>query len=177
MSRPFSLTMQAHQLDFHRLWLTLLVLFSLFTVAWGVWAASAHLVLYETSSDIRLTEQFTRTRSLEEQGNVYRTRTWRERILEARFPQAARKKLESGQDAMIYVRGDSGEELVAAKVSEVHDEPAKAAVRVVLRAAVLDDTIDPFVQGTPSRVRVAVATVSPLSLLLSDRSAAGPTPP
>ena len=52
MLRPFSLTMQVHQLDLHRLWLALLGVSGLMALAWGWWAVTDHVVVDEHSTRI-----------------------------------------------------------------------------------------------------------------------------
>ena len=64
MTRPFSLTMQAHRLDLHRLWITLLVLSILLCLGWAAWIFSDHVVVYETSQSADAIGLFWRMQSV-----------------------------------------------------------------------------------------------------------------
>ena len=75
MPRPFSLTMQAHRLDLHRLWQALLGISGLMALAWAWWAVTAHGLVDEHST--RVPEQFpigSGTFPGEERGSIARRR-------------------------------------------------------------------------------------------------------
>ncbi len=167
MSRPFSQTMQAHELDVHRLWLVLFGLASLLLLIWAGWAGTGNIVLYENGKNVRVTGRVARSQTLEEQDNVYRMRTWQQRFVQASFPDTARGKLHTGQEAMILLRGDVEKPGIAAVITEVQEEGSSGAVQVVLRVDSPEGAADPFAHETPERVQVPVGTASPLSLLPS----------
>ncbi len=172
MSRPFSQTLQAHELDVHRLWLVLILLSSLLLLVWAGWASVESIVVYEHADKAVLTERSTRAQTVEEQGNVYRVRTWRQRWLQVSFPGTARGKLRPGQQAVVSLRGEAAPTSVAAVVAEVHEEGAPASISALLRVDQLEESVDPFAHAVPERVKVAVDSVAPISLLLSGRNSA-----
>src|SRR5215210_35549 len=103
MARPFSLTMQAHRLDLHRLWIALLVASILMLLLWLGWAATDTMVVYESSDQVTVSPRISSKTTREEQGNVSRPMEWRERFLEVRFPVASRGSLKPGQKADIFL--------------------------------------------------------------------------
>jgi hypothetical protein len=166
MTRPFSLTMQAHRLDLHRLWMVLLSVSILMALGWVGWATSDHIVVYENSISVQVTPWVSRYTTLE-QGNVDRGRSFRRRWLEARFSKAARGSLWPGQEAVVFFEhGDTAEPAITAVITDVGDDRNHEQVRVMLRADVPEDAPDSFAHALADRVRVAVGTVAPIDLLL-----------
>ena len=161
MTRPFSLTMQAHRLDLHRLWLVLLAGSILMALAWAGWATSDQLVVYETSARVDLSSHGTN----HAEGHAGDSQ---QRWFEARFPMAARESLAPGQKAVIFVQGKSGEETFPALITETGVDPIKSQIRVILRADFQQGTPDPFDHLPPKRVRVSVGARTPLELWLPE---------
>lgn len=171
MARPFSLTMQAHRLDLHRLWQALLGVSSLMALGWGGWAVTDHVVVYEHSTRVEGTVRLSQEPTVDPQGNVQKARVRRHRWLEAHFPAAAEKTLWIGQEAVAHVVGDSGEQALAAVVTGIRVDGKD--VRAVLRVAVPEDGPDPFENPGTMRVKVAVGMTSPLDVMLSGQAPAG----
>jgi hypothetical protein len=155
--------------------LTLLLLSSLMFVVWAGWAVTHRIVVYEYSTSVRVTTQVSTDKTLEQEGNAYRVRTWRQQFVEAGFPRAAGRKLAPGQQAVVLFPDDAMEQELPALVTEVHEDGESGPIRAVLRIDVPDEAPDPFAAAIPDRVRVEVGTSSPFALLLSSRKRASPS--
>jgi hypothetical protein len=200
MSRPFAQTMQVHQLDVHRLWLVLLLLSGLLLFIWASWVATDNVTVYEQSSSIKLTDRVSQNQNLDEQGNVYRLRTWRHRFFSASFPDTARGKLRPGQSAIIFLRGEDEPKQLSAVLTEVDEtggqgtsqetgqgtekengqeadqktgtgqKTGQGTILSTLRVDLSEDDGDPFAYALPDRAKVVVGTVAPISLLFSGKT-------
>lgn len=178
MARPFSLTMQAHRLDLHRLWLVLLAGSTLMILLWLGWAASDNLVVYESSEKVTLSERGAVKNTVEEEGNVARVVATRERFVEARFPSASRGSLTPGQKADVFFRGRPAAEALAAVVTDVAgDDRGAGELRVTLRMTGPQDELEPVLASAPpTRVRIAVGTRRPLDFALAGLASDGGLP-
>lgn len=162
--------MQAHQLDLHRLWLTLLGFSALLFAGWAAWAFLGQVVIYEHSQSLQLGEQTFGDTILEERASVNVVRAPRQQWLQASFAEAAYNKLSPGQEATIFVRGSGSEQGVAAVTTEVRADCEYRRVQVMLRADLPADDPDPFAEATPSRVRVVVEKFAPISFFYRRRA-------
>lgn len=163
VSRPFSLTLQAHALELHRVWLALLAGSTAAMLAWGWRAATDRVVVHEHSASVQVGERVHRRTVTRAHGGAVAVDVLRERRIVAEFPRAAGERLQPGQTAVVQVGAAS----VPGVVTDV-DVDARAT-RVVLYAGTPEGEADPFAGGDSVQVDVAVGTASPLGFL-----AAGP---
>jgi len=163
VSRPFSLTLQAHALELHRVWLALLAGSTAAMLAWGWRAATDRVVVHEHSASVQVGERVHRRTVTRPRGGAVDVDVMRERRIVAEFSRAAGERLQPGQAAEVQVGGVR----VAGVVTDV--DLGEHATRVVLYAGTPEGEADPFVGGDSVQVDVAVGTASPLGFL-----AAGP---
>src|SRR5690348_6554199 len=137
MTRPFSLTMQAERLDLHRLWMALLATSILLALAWTAWATMGNLVVYETSENVKLTEQGTGDESQDQKiktRKAPKSDAPRDRWFDASFPATARESLAPSQRAMITLETDTGVYRIPAQITELRDDAGE--IHAILRADV-----------------------------------------
>lgn len=175
MSRPFSQTMQAYRLDLHPLWIGLLATSGLLTLLWMGWAATERVTVHETSTRVELTQRPAKdtddagwNRSSSRRNRASRPQETPQRWLEARFPASARDTLKPGQQAVVFIKGDAGEQTVPAVIAEVSTDTQDEQLRVLLSADIEKGAPDPFEGATPSRVRVPAGTRTHLELWLPE---------
>lgn len=169
MSRPFSLTLQAHALELHRLWLALLVGSTVAMVVWGWRAATDRVVVQEHSASVQVGERVHRRTVVEAHGGARDVNVVRERRLVAEFPRAAGARLQPGQTAVVRV----GAAHLPAVVTDV--DLGEDRAWAVLYAGTVEGEPDPFAGGEPVLVDVAVGTATPLGFLAAGPAAIGGT--
>lgn len=159
MSRPFSLTLQAHAFELHRIWLVLLVGSTAAMIVWGWRAASDRVVVHEHSASVQVGERVHRRAVTRTHGGAVDVDVMREHRLVAEFPRAAGERLQPGQVAVVRVGAAS----VPGVVVDV--DVGEDGARVVLYAGTPEGEVDPFAAGEAVEVDVAVGTASPLGFV------------
>ena len=151
--------MQAHHLDLHRLWLTLLMIAMLLSIGWAGWFFADHITLYENSQSVSLRQGSTDDTVLESVDSQGQSEApyW----LDARFPDVAYDRMNEGQDAQVFVRMDAPSKAIPAKITKVYADCAQHNVLVRLRIDRDRNQPDPLGGLPPARVRVAVKNVAP----------------
>ena len=165
MTRPFSLTMLAHQLDRHQLWTALLVTALVLSGAWGIWAVLGQVTVYEDSIRVVVLARVATQTTVEEHGNIEEVKAVRQRFVEADFPASTRASLSAGKQAAIFSHGGSGEQVRSAVITEVRDGKKSEPARVVLGVSITEGEPDPFDGAVVDRVRIAAGSIAPLQLL------------
>jgi hypothetical protein len=170
MAIPFSQTLESRHPDISRLLMFGMLLAVPLALAWGWWFLTAPIPVYESSTQVHISDNTLTGNSFAGSGGAMRVRSLRSREITAVFSQKSLEKIAGKQQGYFFPEQTKGKQAAAIPVIPVTVVGiprgfARKAGEVTLRAEYPADQPDPFLNLKQRTIRIAVNQITPAQML------------
>jgi hypothetical protein len=169
MAIPFSQTLESRHPDFIRLLMFSMVIVVPLALMWGWWFLTAPIPVYESSSQVHISDNTLTRTSFANSSGARRTQLLRSRDITAVFPEESLDRFSRQQQGYFFPKLTKEKQRggILVTIVEIPRGFYRKTGKVTLQAQYPADQPDPFANLplTGGQVRVAVDRITPAHLL------------
>ena len=167
MPVPFSQTLESRRPDLSRLFMFGMLLAVPLALAWGWWFLTTPIPVYESSTEVHVSDNTLTGNSFAGSGGAMRVRSLRSRKIIAVFPQKSLDKIAGKQQGYFFPEPTKGKQdaVIPVTVVDIPRGFLRSTGEVTLQAEYPADQPDPFLNRKQGEIRIAVDRITPARLL------------